>query len=392
MRKQVGSNGDKRLAIDLFAGAGGLSQGLKEAGFKIIVANELHHDACETYRENHPDTRLIESDIKKVEPEAFLEEAEKATGEALEKGDIDLVAGGPPCEGFTPAGDKNENDPRNTLYQEYVRIVDYLRPKAFLMENVPGLTSLYNGKVLSEVKKEFNKLNYNYKIKKLRACDFGVPQIRKRVFFIGFEDGTNPKFPEPTYYPTPSMFPTPKSSSQSKLDRLPKPPTIGEALSDLATLGPGEEKTEYDLPPQTKFQERMRKNTERLYNHVATNHSNRVIDRFSRIPPGGDKNHLPERLRTKKDGRKRWHPKRLSRAVVSPDDFIHYERNRIPTVRELARLQTFPDDYVFKGQRTAGNWRRKFEYCSQTQQVGDSVPVLLAKAVGESIREKLDTT
>jgi DNA (cytosine-5)-methyltransferase 1 len=366
------------ISIDLFAGAGGLSLGLENAGFNVLAANEIHEDPSKTYRTNHPETNVITEDIRDIEASELLEAAEVSADEGLDE--VDLIAGGPPCQGFSTAGDKDEDDPRNNLYKDFVRMVEEIQPRAFLMENVTGLASMYDGEALEEVLDLFDTLDYNYRYEKLNAINYGAPQLRKRLIFIGYQDGTAPQFPESACAP------------KSQLDGFtkPEPTSIGEAVSDLRFLGSGETADEYEIPPETAYQEVMRENADKLHNHVATNHSDRVINRFDKFPQGGDKWDIPEEFRTKKDGRKRWDATKHSRAITSsPDDFIHYERNRIPTVRETARIQTFPDDYEFKGQRTTGNWRRKFEYCSQTQQVGNAVPPWLGESVGREILKSL---
>jgi DNA (cytosine-5)-methyltransferase 1 len=372
------SGNEHPISIDLFAGAGGLSRGLENAGFNVLVANEVHPDPVKTYRANHPDTQVIDEDIREIESDEVLSVAEESADRGIDE--VDLIAGGPPCQGFSTAGDKDEDDPRNNLYQDYARMVKEIQPKAFLMENVTGLETMYNGDAIEEVIELFDTLGYNYEYRTLNAINFGAPQLRKRVIFIGYRDGTTPSFPEPACAP----------KSQLSGFTKPEPSSISEAISDLRFLEPGETAEEYELPPETPYQEVLRENANKLHNHVATNHSQRVIDRFEHFPQGGDKSDIPEEKRTKKDGRKRWHPDKHSRAITSsPDDFIHYEKNRIPTVRETARIQTFPDDYEFKGQRTTGNWRRKHEYCSQTQQVGNAVPPWLGESVGREIMQTL---
>lgn len=372
------SEKDRPTAIDLFAGAGGLSRGLENAGFNVLVANEVHSDPVKTYEANHPETNVVQDDIREITAEKLLAEAESSADEGIDQ--IDLIAGGPPCQGFSTAGDKDEDDPRNNLYEDFARMIKEIQPRAFLMENVTGLASMYGGKAIDEVTSLFDTLGYEYEWRKLNAINFGAPQLRKRLIFIGYRDGTTPQFPEPLCAP------------KSQLDGFtkPDPSTVSEATSDLRFLGPGEESDQYELEPETAYQEVMREGADELYNHVATNHSNRVIERFDKFPQGGDKWDIPEEYRTKKDGRKRWDPNKHSRAITSsPDDFVHYERNRIPTVRETARIQTFPDTYEFKGQRTTGNWRRKHEYCSQTQQVGNAVPPWLGEAAGREVLKGL---
>lgn len=369
-------------AVDLFAGAGGLSLGIKNAGFDVLVANEEHPDPCKTYRANNPETSVLCADVREVSAEDILCQAEEAAGESMDTGDLDLVAGGPPCQGFSTAGQKDRDDPRNNLYQDFVRLVGDLQPSAFIMENVTGLVSMYDGDALEEVTEMMDTLGYAYDYRVLNAVDFGVPQKRKRVFFIGYRDDLDitPSHPQAICAP------------KTRLDGYgkPDPVTIREALSDLRFLGPGETATEYELPPESRYQELMRRDADRLHNHVGTNHSQSVIDRFEAFDQGMGIESVPEELRTKKSGTKKWDPEGQSRALTTlPNDFVHYSQPRIPTVREMARIQSFPDDYVFKGQRTAGNQGRTEEYCSQTQQVGNAVPPWLGEAVARRVLDQL---
>jgi DNA (cytosine-5)-methyltransferase 1 len=366
------------IAVDFFAGAGGLSRGLKNAGFDVLVANEIHPDPCKTYQSNYPETNVLCEDIREVSSKEIVELAEDSAHEGLDVGDIDLVAGGPPCQGFSTAGEKQRDDPRNNLYKDFVRMVDELEPQSFLMENVTGLVNMYDGEALEEVLGMMDTLDYSYDYEVLNAVDYGVPQKRKRIIFIGYHNSLDitPQHPEAICAP------------KSRLDgyNKPSPVTIGEAISDLRFLGPGETATEYELPPKTEYQEMMRSNSDELHNHVGTNHSQRVIDRFDAFEQGKGIDSVPEELRTKKSGTKKWHPNGQSRAITTlPNDFVHYSQPRIPTVRETARIQTFPDEHEFKGQRTAGNQGRTEEYCSQTQQVGNAVPPWLAEAVGRQV-------
>lgn len=372
------TNNDTPLAIDLFAGAGGLSTGLENAGFSVLVANEIHPDPCKTYRANHTKTTVINKNIRDVDASDLHNAAEDRADRGI--GTIDLVSGGPPCQGFSTAGDKQRDDPRNNLYKEFVRIVDALQPRAFIMENVTGLTSMYDGNALDEVTDLLDTLGYNYQHRILNAVNYGVPQKRKRVIFIGYRDGTMPTYPDSLCAP------------KSQLDGFskPSPITISEAISDLRFLGPGEMATEYELDPETAYQAHMRDGADQLHNHVATNHGEAVIERFAAFDQGKGIESVPEELRTKKSGTKKWHPDGQSRAITTlPNDFVHYEQPRIPTVRETARIQTFPDTHVFKGQRTAGNQGRTEEYCSQTQQVGNAVPPWLGEAVGRQVLAEL---
>ena len=365
-------------AIDLFAGAGGLSQGLENAGFNVLVANEVHPDPCRTYRENHDGVEVVNEDIREISARDLVNQAEASADRGIDSRGIDLVAGGPPCQGFSTAGEMDREDPRNNLYKEFARMVDEIRPRAFIMENVSGLKHLYDGKVFENIIRLFDSLDYKYGFDLLDALDFGAPQHRERLFFIGYRDdlGIEPRFPESWAAPGPNQDDSTRAVSV----------TIAEAVSDISFLGPAEQSSEYSWSPVSGYQELMRESNDSLHNHVATNHTERVIKRYSALEPGMGVKSLPEDLRTSKVGTKRWHPGRQSRTITTlPNDFVHYNQPRIPTVREMARIQTFPDDYVFLGQRTAGNQNRKGGYCSQTQQVGNAVPPWLGEAVGRQV-------
>lgn len=359
-------------SIELFAGAGGLTEGFRQAGIQTLVANELHQDASKTFRRNQPDTDLITRDIHEVEAEEILARSSSAVGYRIKPGDIDIVAGGPPCQGFSFAGAKEVTDPRNQLVWQQIRLVAALKPKFTIIENVGGMLKLYGGKMPNLIQTELEKLGYKVEYRLLSAADYGVPQMRKRLFFLASRIGT-PIFPMTTH-------------CELAFEGYKKYVTVGEAIGDLDFLEAGELSTEYRLSPQTDFQRKMRGDCTILYNHQASKHGERTISYFSHMIPGGSIETIPPELLTKKTGIQRWHPDRLSRAVVTAfEDFVHYRVNRIPTVREVARLQTFPDHYEFLGQRTSGNQNRKLKYSSQTQQVGNAVPPRMAAAIGNAL-------
>jgi DNA (cytosine-5)-methyltransferase 1 len=376
---------DAPAFIDLFAGAGGLSYGLAMAGLFPAAALEIHPHAALTYQRNHR-TPILVKDARATTANELASLARDTSPKIRRSGVIDCLVGGPPCQGFSFAGSKNRADSRNTLPLEFVRLVRQLRPSVFVFENVYGLVKLYKGAAFREILTELRSIpGYTVSYEVVSAQAYGVPSMRKRVLVVGTVRSSPFQFPEPTHVAT-------------ELEALESGPrrfpcvTAGEALSDLDSLvNPGETTMEYTLPAVGAYQRWARRRSTELHNHQATSHSQRVIETFALIPPGRGPECLPPNLRSKKDGLQRIHPDRLCRAILSaPEDLIHYSRDRIPTVREQARLQSFPDNFVFMGQRTSGNQNRKAGYCSQTQQVGNSVPPLLAHAVGRSLRIHLE--
>jgi DNA (cytosine-5)-methyltransferase 1 len=348
-------------AVDLFAGAGGLSKGLEEAGFQIILANEKQKDAVLTYRFNHPKTKMIEGDI--------LEIAESELIPAI-NGEIDLIAAGPPCQGFSLAGRRDINDKRNALFKELVRIVSYIKPKMFLMENVKGLLSMDNGNVINSIVQAFTLEGYRVKTLVLNAVWFGVPQYRERVFIIGSREGM--------------------ILSELKIPAI-KETSVGEAISDLDFLENGQSSKIYRKEPESDYQVIMRQGLSQisLKNHEATQHNNNVVERFSHFKEGQTMKDIPQEYQTKKLMMYRFDRSKPSRTLTTlPEDFIHYSQNRIPTVREFARLQSFPDNYVFLGPKSTGGLRRRKDV-PQYSQVGNAVPPILGKAVGLFIKNQL---
>lgn len=353
--------GRSLIAIDLFAGAGGLSEGLRQAGFEIKIANEIQKDAALTYQRNHPNTKLILGDITEINESILIPSI---------KWDVDLISAGPPCQGFSMAGRRDINDPRNQLFKELVRIVDKVRPKFILMENVTGLLSMDGGRVITVIENAFRDVGYKVETYTLNAVDYGVPQFRERVFILGRING---------------IVPLPPAPSTGNIV------TTGDAISDLDFLDSGERSTIYEKSPETDYQERMREKVgrEQLRNHEAPKHTRKVRERFSLFEEGDSMKDIPPEWRTKKLIVYRMARDRPMRTLLTlPDDFIHYSKDRILTVREYARLQSFPDHYVFYGPKSTGGLRRRVDV-PQYSQVGNAVPCMLAQAVGESIKAQL---
>ncbi|WP_146417590.1 DNA cytosine methyltransferase [Haloarcula hispanica] len=375
--------GDSLTCVDLFCGAGGLSLGMQRAGFEILAATDVHKTAAKTYEENIGQ-KCVTDDIRDLSPKEFFERGDFGPDE------VDVVVGGPPCKGFSTAGPFDVDDPRNDLFRQYLEIVEEIQPDAILMENVEGILSMHDGAFKNQILEHTDTLGYNTDYMKLNAANYGVPQLRERVFFIGYQNGRQISRPEQSH----------TGSKQKRVteydcgDDLKQYVTTKSAVHDLAFLGVGEESSKYERDPETDYQERMRGNHSKLYNHKAPNHSERIQERFAKFEPGESVDDVESRLgsneiKTKKHTIQKWDPETPTNTITTlPEDFIHYEQDRIPTVRELARIQSFPDWFRFKGPRTTGGQRRSTAL-PQYSQVGNAVPPLLAEALGKEIRATL---
>ena len=339
---------------DLFAGVGGMSEGFRQAGFNIAFAVEFDRDIAKAYQLNHKETDVYAEDIYVVS----LHQKHPH---------IDVIIGGPPCQGFSQKGKRlSLDDPRNFLFQQYVRFVKEFKPKYFVLENVPNVITTSNGYFKDQIIGAFEILGYQVKYGVLSAADFGVPQDRKRAVFIG-QLGTNT-----------IKFPTSNG----------KHTTVKEAIYDLPFIasGEGEEISNYDKQPTTEYQREMRGDCNVLHNHVATEHSKLALERLALIPKGAGKEVLPPEHRTKSIYSGTW-CRLLEDGIAStittrfdtPSSgrFTHPILDRCLTTREAARIQSFPDNFVFYGTKT-----------TQMKEVGNAVPPLLAKAIALEIINK----
>lgn len=403
----------KLKIIDLFSGAGGLTFGfnyrLTEEGFVLrneyehIFANEFDSNAVKAFRMNYPDSNMIEGDIRNITDEML--------SEYIGTSDVDIIIGGPPCQSFSTVGQR-KYDERAKLSNEYLRILEKVRPKMFLFENVKGILSMreifyktdddgnilydevkchrgnnefikkepiiesYGELVIEKLKKEFDKMGYTIYVKTLCAADFGVPQIRERVFIIGIRKGLNVNW----------EFPVGCS----------KRITIEEAISDLPIVGEGETKTEYDKHPSTEYQFIMRNGSKGITEHYCGIYGDKIRTVIQNVKEGQGKNDfnalvdtgiIDEKYRLTSGfantyGRlKRNEPSTtITNNLATPSGLrcIHYEQHRALTPREGARIQSFPDWYKFSGSRT-----------DVARQVGNAVPPLLAIAFADKITEIL---
>jgi len=365
-------------AIDLFAGAGGLSEGFEAAGVHVALAQELHPQPGLTHALNHHNTPVVVGDVREVDTEVLR--AVLARHGTV--GEIDVIIGGPPCQGFSSAGKKQQNDPRNSLFGHFCRVVEAFRPKAIVFENVPGFRKAYNGHVYEEARCAFDAAGYDLEDQILNAANYGVPQGRQRFIMVGVRKDLGLKFrwPEATHSSkTAGLFDAPYKALV----------TVQEALSDLEFVQPGFEGHGYLQPAASAYQRARRANAIALFNHLATRHRPKAVAMFKHIPEGGTISQVPAAIRSAKRTMARLDRRGISNAVLAlPDDLIHYSQHRIPSVREMARLQSFDDDYVFIGKRTSGFKERKVDVPQYTQ-VGNSVPPLLAKAIATAVIEML---
>ena len=350
--------------LDLFCGAGGLSCGLHMAGIKTVAGIDFDQAAINTFNANGLGKGVV-ADLEKITSDEVR---------ALCGGKVDIIAGGPPCQGFSLSGFRDESDKRNRLYKSFVRIVRDLKPKAFVLENVPGLVSLFGGRVKDAIVTEFSALGYNVVHKILTASEYGVPQHRRRVVFVGLRENVF-KYPKVTH------FKKPENASQKRMV------SCVEALGDLPPLSGideiGTDEQAYAMSANCEYQRLMRKGSKAVHNHIAARHSDKVRSIIAMVPAGKNYKSLPESLRSVRNFHVAW--TRFPDNEPSPTidtghrHHFHYKECRVPTVRECARLQSFPDSFHFTGNKT-----------QQFRQVGNAVPPLMAMALGKALKEALN--
>ena len=324
--------------IDLFCGAGGLSLGFAQAGFENVFSVESNADFAKTYQKNFPGHKLIIDDIRNI----HNDEISRLTGGR----EVDVIIGGPPCQGFSIAGNIGRTfmeDERNGLFKEFVRFVSQVKPQMFVMENVATMATHLKGQTIKEVIKAFEDAGCGYKVKYevLNSVDFGVAQERRRLVAVGIREDV------------PAEFTYPAKSSEVF--------TIRDVIEDLPKLESGQDSA----------------------NHKAMRHSAQMLEKMSYVKDGGDRMDIPEKLRPKSgDIRKyiRYNSKKPSVCVTGDmRKIFHYEQNRALTARELARIQSFPDDFIFEG--------RSIQI---QQQIGNAVPPKLAYQIALQVEEALD--
>jgi len=353
--------------FDLFCGAGGLSLGFQQAGFKVLGGNDFFKSAGKTFSAAHKGAKFYDTPIQNLEGKTVLADL------SIKRGDLDCLVGGPPCQAYSVYNHKRSmDDERANLFREYLRIVDELYPKWIVIENVTGIKSIDGGQVIGTIQNELKARGYKIEVKTLFAEEYGIPQERRRVIFLGNRTNAPINWPEKTH--TTKNF-----------------VTIFDAISDLPKLFNGEKLIDgtYSEKPKSKYQQNIRKNSLKITNHEAPKLGRINIERLKFIAPGGSWRDIPYELlpngmksakrsdHTKRYGRMKWDG--LSCTILTKCDihwgaYIHPAQERAITVREAARIQGFPDYVEFFGNKT-----------EQYVQVGNAVPPLLGKAIAKTI-------
>lgn len=349
--------------VDLFSGVGGLSYGFsKMPEFNILAANEIEKEISIAYSLNHPNVAMLNCDINQLTEEKFQE--------VLKGKRVDLIVGGPPCQSYSTLG-KRQMDERANLFMQYKRILTILNPKAFVFENVSGILSMDKGRLFERVKSEFESLGYQLKYKLLDAVDYGVPQHRERVILVGFKGENKFEYPQPTYG-----------------EGLKPYITLEEAIGDLPSIKSGQTNNTFDSSVSNDFLNFVRKSDETITEHSAPNNGEHLIKIMEALKDGQSKDELPEDIRPKSGYgntyAKLWWKKpstTITRNFACPSSSrcIHPRDSRAMSIREGARLQSFPDDYKFYG----SDGMKRLE-------IGNAVPPLLSKVIAEQMLKALE--
>lgn len=366
----------KFKVLDLFAGVGGLSYGFAhDDNFEIIAANEILPDMAKAYSLNHPTVKVYNCDIKDFGVKNLEDDLQ------IKKGDIDLIVGGPPCQAFSTVGKRLIDDPRGKLFQEYYRVLEELNPKLFLFENVKGLLSMQNGELFKTILSLFESLGYKVKYEVLNSADYGVPQIRERVIIIGTKLENDFEYPSKTH----ASIEDNNIFNQGLKSYL----KLSEAISDLPFIKSNEESFEYSSEAKNEFQTLMRMNApKKLMDHNAPKNNEKLVKLMECLPDGGTPQDVPEELRPTSGFAntycRLWWERpapTVTRNLSTPSSSrcIHPKAPRPLTTREGARIQCFPDDYIFYGSRSSKNL-----------QIGNAVPPFLSIALKNSIKQHLE--
>lgn len=373
--------------MDLFCGTGGFSKGFESSqrDFEVIFGIDLLPTSVETFKLNHPKAFAVSGDIRR------FTKKEVASKLKVKRGDISVIVGGPPCQGFSsirPFRSCNDDDPRNTLFEEFASYVNYFRPKTFVLENVTGLATYKSGDTIAAMQECFRSIGYDCDWRLLNAAHYGVPQKRERLIMIGVERGGIIQFPEPTHYfdgPTIGFKDRKKvvgfrGNYLFQKCNLSPPVTVIDAIGDLPPLSSGEVATRYTMTPQTPYQVERRKNEKELQLHSSTAHGKKMLEIIRHA--GKNINYIPKRLITSGFSSCYSRLDADDPAVTITVNFVHPASNRCIhptqdralTPREGARLQSFDDDFYFYGSRT-----------QIVKQIGNAVPPLLGRVIANAI-------
>lgn len=349
----------KLTAIDLFSGCGGFSYGFQQAGFNIILGVDNTDIALKTFEKNHHNASTLNLDLHK-------DSSIDTIIDVLSDQRVDVIIAGPPCQGFSLTGTRQEHDKRNSLFYAVFKLASKIQPKALVIENVPGLLTLYGGKAKKEIINLCHKMGYTCTQELLYAPDYGIPQIRKRVFFVALRNDLGAfEFPQPTHTADNYVC-------------------CEAAIGDLPDLqhNLGAEVLKYNKLAFSAYQKKMRENSKVIYNHIGTKHTEHVRNVIAQVPEGGNHKDLPVGVgesRRFNEAWTRYHSKKPSKTIdTGHRNHFHYKWNRVPTVRENARLQSFPDQFIFWGNKT-----------EQYRQVGNAVPPLLGEILGKQLLKYL---
>jgi len=375
----------KPKAISLFCGAGGCSLGFKQAGYEIIYSNDIDPIAVNSYKSNFPNTIVEKKGIQEID---FLKKINQL---GIKKGELDIIIGGPPCQGFSTAGSRFWDDPRNYLLKEYVRSLSEIQPKWFIMENVEGLLTLKNGEYLEQACKAFINLGYNVRIDKIYSQEYGIPQRRKRVFIVGSRICDEFSWPKPLYPANGKIYKETPITLKDAFVNLPKP----TPQKDF--------KVKYEIRSNSELFEYYKSDLGKVSDHYSKELSEIQRERITSLDEGQTMKDLPENLQHKSykkrsnrrvmdgtpshkrggapSGLKRLYYDEPGLTITSASirEFIHPLENRPLTVRECARIQTFPDDFEFSGSES-----------QKIKQIGNAIPPLLAKIIAREIKERLN--
>jgi len=379
--------------MDLFCGTGGFSKGFENAGsYRVIYGIDVLPDSVETFKLNHPDALAIKGDIRRVRRSEIMSKL------PVQRDEVDLIIGGPPCQGFSsirPFRSSEEDDPRNSLFEEFAAYVNHFRPPAFVLENVVGLATHKNGQTIEVMQTCFDRIGYDTDWRILNAAHFGVPQKRERLILLGAERGVRIVFPQPTHQgafktigvkdATRLLRPPPQPTLFDGESKLPPALTVAEAIDDLPPVGAGGEVLAYTTKPRNHFQAARRRGATKLTLHGATNHTAKMLEIIRHSGP--NINSIPPHLITsgfsscysRLDADKPATTITVNFVHPASNRCIHPTQDRALTPREGARLQSFDDTFLFHGDN-----RNKI-----AKQIGNAVPPLLGQAIAAAVAKML---
>jgi DNA (cytosine-5)-methyltransferase 1 len=373
------SHMDKKInrAIDLFCGCGGIAEGLRMSGYEVIAGLDINKKYIASFRHNFPSAKSITQSISDISPKSFADSLR------LEPGALDMLAGGPPCQGFSknvPRRHRYLEDPKNLLVLSFLEYAEFLKPRLILMENVAEMKNGFDGEYTEEVVSRLTHAGYNVSYAVLNAAEFGVPQRRRRAFFIASRDGYKLTAPEPTHS---------AKATSTLLFNQPSFVSVWEAIGDLPSLrhGEGHLESDYACPPFSEYQASMRNAHGKVKNHIARHLQPTQFDRLASLEPGQGNKDLPDNLRVKSGysgayGRltKEMTAPTITRWVFHPGSgrYGHPVDTRVISIREVARIQGFPDSFEFVG-----------SYTDQAGQLGNAVPPLLVKSILDDIEQQI---